>query len=171
MGRIGEAVARRARGFGMTILYHNRTRLPEAQEAVLGVRYVDFPTLLAESDFVSLHCPLTPETRHAFGRAQFQAMKRTAVFINTTRGPVVDEPALAAALRAGEIFAAGLDVFEEEPTVHPDLLACENAVLIPHLGSASQETRARMGAMAVANVLACLQGEPPPNCLNPEVLS
>lgn len=171
MGRIGEAVARRARGFGMKVLYHNRSRLPDDQEAALGAQYVDLPTLLTESDFVSLHCPLTPETRHAFGAAQFQAMKSTAVFVNTTRGPVVDEPALAAALRAGEIFAAGLDVFEEEPTVHPDLLACENAVVIPHLGSASQETRARMGAMAVANVLACLQGERPPNCLNPEVLS
>lgn len=171
LGRIGEAVARRALGFGMKILYHNRKPLAPAQEAALGARAVDLPTLLAESDVLSLHCPLTAETRHAFGAEQFRAMKRTAVFINTTRGPVVDEPALAAALQAGEIFSAGLDVFEKEPAVHPDLLACENAVLIPHLGSASQETRARMGAMAVENVRAVLSGERPPNPVNPEVLA
>lgn len=170
MGRIGQAVARRARGFGMRVLYHNRTRLDAAIEAELGAAYVDKAALLAEADFVSVHCPLNGETRHAFGAAEFRAMKPTAVFVNTARGPVVDEAALASALRTGEIFAAGIDVFELEPNVHPALLACENTVLLPHVGSATFETRGRMAEMAAANIVARLRGELPPNCLNPEVL-
>jgi len=170
MGRIGQAVARRARGFGMTVLYHNRTRLPEAEEQALGVTLVDKATLLAQSDFVSVHCPLTPETRHAFGPAEFAAMKSTAVFVNTARGPVVDEHALAEALRTRQIFAAGIDVFEQEPKIVPALLGCENAVLLPHVGSATFETRGRMAEVAARNIIARLQGERPPNCVNPEVL-
>ncbi len=163
MGRIGRAVARRARGFGMRVLYTDSAPLDEAEEAALGAARADMDTLLRESDFISAHCPLTPETRHAFGAAEFAAMKPTAVFVNTSRGPVVDEGALAAALQSGEIFAAGIDVFEEEPKVHPALLECENAVLLPHLGSASVETRARMAAMAAENIVARLRGGEPPN--------
>lgn len=170
MGRIGAAVARRARGFGMRVLYHNRNRRPPQEDKELGARYVDRGELLRESDFISLHCPLTPETRHSFGAAEFAAMKRTAVFINTTRGPVTDEAALAEALLAGQIFAAGLDVYEDEPAVHPRLLACERAVLLPHVGSATHETRAGMAAIAAKNIRRRLQGGAPPNCVNPEAL-
>ncbi len=170
MGRIGQAVARRARSFDMRVLYHDVAMLPAGIAAQLNAAYVDKATLLRESDFISVHCPLTPETRHAFGAAEFRAMKRTAVLVNTARGPIVDEAALAAALRQGEIFAAGLDVFEHEPGVRAELLACENAVLLPHLGSATAETRARMAEIAAANIIACLRGDTPPNCLNPEAL-
>lgn len=170
MGRIGQAVARRAQGFGMRILYHNRRRLSAEQEAEFNAIYVDKETLLAESDFLSLHCPLSPETRHAFSETEFRRMKPSAVFVNTTRGPVVDEAALARALREGWIFSAGIDVFEREPEVHPELLACENAVLIPHLGSATRATRAKMAEMAAENLIALLQGGRPAHCVNPEVL-
>lgn len=170
MGRIGQAVARRARGFGMRVLYHNRTRLAPALEHELSAEFVDKATLLAASDFVSVHCPLTPETRHSFGPAEFAAMKPTAVFVNTARGPVVDEAALASALRARQIFAAGIDVFEEEPRILPELLACENAILLPHVGSATFDTRGKMAEVAARNIIARLQGERPPNCVNPEVL-
>ncbi len=170
MGRIGQAMARRASGFDMRVLYTDAARLSAEQEAALNATYVDKATLLAESDFVSIHCPLTPETRHAFGAAEFTAMKKTAVLVNSARGPVVDEAALARALQDGEIFAAGLDVFEDEPQIHPDLLDCQNAVLIPHLGSASQETRSRMAEIAATNIIARLNGRTPPNCVNPEIL-
>lgn len=163
MGRIGRAVARRAAGFGMRVLYHNRSPLDPETERETGAAFADKETLLRESDFISVHCPLTPETRHAFGPAEFAAMKPSAVFVNTSRGPVADEAALAAALKSGRIFAAGMDVFEDEPRVHPALLDCENAVLLPHLGSASVDTRARMSAMAAENILAALRGEAPPN--------
>mgnify|MGYP001160714710 FL=1 len=163
MGRIGQAVARRAAGFSMRVLYTDANRLPEDAENALGAVFTDKATLLREADFLTAHCPLTPETRHAFSDAEFAAMKKTAVFVNTSRGPVVDEAALARALRAGEIFAAGIDVFEEEPRVHPDLMDCENAVLIPHLGSASVETRSRMAALAAGNIIAVLRGGEPPN--------
>lgn len=170
LGRIGQAVARRAQAFNMKVIYHNRTRLPEGEERELGVAYVDFPTLLAESDILSPHCPLTEETRHAFNAAVFRAMKKSAIFVNTTRGPVVDEAALAAALHAGEIFAAGLDVYEEEPNVHPDLLTVENIVLLPHIGSSTLETRSAMANLAAENIIAVLRGEKPPTCVNGEVL-
>ncbi|MDK1021706.1 MAG: D-glycerate dehydrogenase [Candidatus Hydrogenedentes bacterium] len=170
LGRIGAAVARRAKGFNMRIIYNDSTRKDPALEEELGVTFVDKPALLAESDILTLHCSFSDETRHAFSSDEFSAMKSTAVFINTTRGPVVDETALALALHAGEITAAGLDVFEEEPKIHPELLKCENALLIPHLGSATKETRAKMAEIAATNIIARLKGGTPPNCVNPEVL-
>jgi glyoxylate reductase len=170
MGRIGQAMAQRARGFDMRVIYNDAQRLDAATEAKLAATFVDKAALLAESDIISVHVPLLPETRHAFSMAEFKAMKKTACLINTSRGPVIDEAALAAALKAGEIFSAGLDVFEEEPKVHPDLLECENAVLVPHLGSATRETRAKMAEMAASNIVARLTGKTPPNCVNPEVL-
>ena len=170
MGRIGKAVARRAAGFGMKVLYHNRTRLSPGEEQALNATLVDFPTLLKESDILSPHCPLTPDTRHAFSTVEFTAMKDSVVFINTTRGPVVDEAALAQALQNHSIFSAGIDVFEEEPKIHPELLKCENAVLLPHLGSASEATRGRMATIAADNIITRLNGDTPPNCINPEAL-
>lgn len=170
MGRIGQAVARRAGGFGMRVIYTDTAPLSPALEQELDATFVDKAALLAESDFLSIHCPLLPETNHAFGADEFRAMKNTACLINTSRGPVVDEAALAHALKSGEIFAAGLDVYEQEPKVHPGLLECENAVLVPHIGSASRETRAKMAEMAAANIVARLKGQTPPNCVNPEVL-
>ncbi len=166
LGRIGKAVARRAAAFNMKVLYHSRTRLSSAEEKTLGLTYVDFPTLLAESDIVSPHCPLTDETHHLFNGDTFRAMKSSAVFVNTTRGPVVDEDALARALTEKTIFAAGLDVFEDEPTVHPGLLAQENIVLLPHIGSSTLETRAAMANLAADNIIAVLQGATPPSPVN-----
>jgi glyoxylate reductase len=160
MGRIGRAVARRGRGFGMEILYHNRSR-NESAEKELGARYLDLDDLLREADFVSIHTPLTPQTRHLIGSEQLEKMKPTAVLVNTSRGPVVDEGALADALEEGRIFAAGLDVYEEEPKVHPKLLELDNAVLAPHIGSASLETRDRMAALAAENLASVLRGEGP----------
>lgn len=168
-GRIGQAVAERAAGFRMRVLYHSRSPKPEA-EARLGAEQRSFEDLLREADVISVHCALTDETRGLFGAEAFRAMKSTAILVNTARGPVVDEKALAAALRAGELFAAGLDVYEREPEVHPDLLALENVVLAPHLGSATVETRAAMGMLAAENLVAALEGRRPPTPLNPEVL-
>lgn len=170
LGRIGQAVARRAKGFNMRILYNSRTRKDPDTEAELGATFVDKAALLGQSDILTVHCPLSEETKHAFGADEFESMKSTAVFVNTTRGPVVDEAALAQALQDGEIAGAGLDVFEEEPRIHSKLLACENAVLIPHLGSATNETRAKMAEIAATNVIARLVGERPPNCVNPDIL-
>jgi glyoxylate reductase len=164
-GRIGQAVARRARGFGMEVLYHNRSRKEEAEQE-LGARYVEFDELLETVDFVSVHTPLTDETHHLIGPKELGRMKRTAVLVNTSRGPVVDEAALADALAAGRIFAAGLDVYEEEPKVHPKLLELENVVLAPHIGSASVETRDRMAALAAENLAAVLRGEDPKTPVN-----
>ena len=160
MGRIGQAVARRGRGFGMEVLYHNRSRNENAEKE-LDARYTDLEELLETADFVSVHTPLTDETRHLIGPRELDKMKPTAVLVNTSRGPVVDEGALADALSEGRIFAAGLDVYEEEPKVHPKLLALENAVLAPHIGSGSQETRDRMAVLAAENVVAVLAGEGP----------
>jgi glyoxylate reductase len=159
MGRIGQAVARRARGFGMEILYYNRSR-KEGAEKELGARYLKLDELLSESDFVSIHTPLTDNTHHLIGAEELEKMKPEAVLVNTSRGPVVDESALADALKDGRIFAAGLDVYEEEPKVHPKLLELENVVLAPHLGSASIETRDKMAILAAENVRAVLSGEP-----------
>ncbi|MEX2274821.1 MAG: D-glycerate dehydrogenase [Actinomycetota bacterium] len=169
-GRIGQAVARRANGFGMQVLYHDAIELPADVTGPLGARRRDFDQLLAESDFISIHTNLTPETRHLFGKEQFARMKDTAVLVNTSRGPVVDEQALAEALKGGEIFAAGLDVFEKEPDVNPALLELDNAVVIPHLGSATFDTRDAMGNLAVDNVFAAFDGQRPPTVLNPGVL-
>jgi glyoxylate reductase len=160
MGRIGQAVARRARGFGMEVLYHNRSRNEDAENE-LGARYLGLEDLLRESDFVSIHTPLTEETQHLIGKRELDLMKPTAVLVNTSRGPVVDESALAEALESGRIFAAGLDVYEEEPKVHPKLLELENVVLAPHIGSASMETRDRMARLAAENLAAVLRGEQP----------
>ena len=160
MGRIGLATARRAKGFGMEVLYAARNPRPEA-ERELGACRMGLDELLGSSDFVSLHTPLTPQTRHLIGERELSLMKPTAVLVNTARGPVVDEAALAAALAGERIFAAGLDVFEREPEVHPGLLELENVVLAPHIASASFETRDRMASLAARNVVAVLGGEPP----------
>jgi len=169
-GRIGQAVARRARGFGMRVLYADAVALPPEVEAETGAERRELDDLLAEADVVSIHTNLTPETRHLFSTDAFARMKPTAVLVNTSRGPVVDEEALADALERGEIFAAGLDVFEREPDVSARLLGLENVVVIPHLGSATVDTRDAMGHLAVRNVFAALDGERPPTLLNPAAL-
>ncbi|MGB9611242.1 MAG: 2-hydroxyacid dehydrogenase [Bryobacteraceae bacterium] len=169
LGRIGAAVARRGRGFGMRILYCDEQPAPPEVERELAARRVSKEELLRESDFVSLHVPLTPATRHLIGRAELALMKSTAVLVNTARGPVVDEEALAEALERRIIWAAGLDVFEREPAVHPKLLELPNVVLAPHIASASYATRRRMSMMAAENAAAALLGRRPPNLLNPEV--
>jgi glyoxylate reductase len=169
-GRIGRGVARRARGFDIRVLYCDEQPAPAEVEMELGVTRVDLETLLAEADFVSLHVPLTPGTRHLISTPQLERMKPTAVLVNSSRGPVVDEAALAAALKAGQIFAAGLDVYENEPAVNSELLKLENVVLAPHIASASVRTRSRMCELAARNLLAGIAGERPPNLLNPEVL-
>ena len=161
-GRIGQAVARRAMGFGMGIFYTARSR-KEDVEGEFGARYLGLDELLEESDFISLHTPLTEETVHLIGVEELHKMKNEAVLVNTSRGPVVDEGALADALSEGIIFAAGLDVYEEEPEVHPGLLELENVVLAPHIGSASFETRDKMAATAGEDLRAVLRGEVPEN--------
>ena len=166
LGGIGGAVARRAKGFGMEILYTGRSRKEEA-EREFGARYLELDGLLQESDFVSIHTPLTDETQHLIGVAELEKMKPEAVLVNTSRGPVVDEEALADALESRRIFAAGLDVYEEEPEVHPKLLKLENVVLAPHIGSASIETRDKMAILAAENLQAVLSGEEPLNPVNP----
>lgn len=170
MGRIGQAVARRARGFNMRVLYYDPFRQSEKVERELGVEYVQKDELLVRSDFVTLHCALTPETRHLISTSELQLMKPNAVLVNSSRGPVVDEAALANALATGTIAAAGLDVYENEPHVHPQLLELENVVIVPHIASASIRTRTRMCMLAAENMLAGLAGRRPPNILNPEVL-
>jgi glyoxylate reductase len=162
MGKIGGAIAVRAAGFGMRILYHNRRPLPPEREKALRASYLGLEELLAESDFVVLCVPLTEETRGLIGTERLKRMKPTAVLVNIARGEVVDEGALARALSEGRIFAAGLDVYEKEPAVNPDLLAAPSAVLLPHVGSATTETRERMGRLAVENLLAVLAGTAPP---------
>ena len=162
MGRIGTAVARRALGFDMQVLYSSRSR-HAAAERDLGAKRMQLDELLRESDFVSIHTPLTPETRHLIGAAELEKMKPTAILVNTSRGPVVDEAALADALENKHIFAAGLDVYEEEPEVHPKLLELENVVLAPHIGSASIETRNKMATLAAENIVAVLRGKRPKN--------
>jgi|SRR5579859_957171 len=166
-GRIGQALARRARGFAMRVLYHDVYQPPADVAQKLGAEYRKLEDLLRESDFVSLHTNLTPRTRHLINAERLAIMKPTAVLVNTSRGPVIDEQALAQALSEGQLFAAGLDVFEREPDVHPSLLACENAVLIPHLGSATVQTRLAMANLAVDNLLAGLHDGHPPTLLNP----
>ena len=164
-GRIGQALARRTRGFDMDLVYHDQYR-NEGAERELGARYLELDELLRTSDFVSIHTPLTPETTHLIGADELERMKPEAVLVNTSRGPVVDESALADALVEGRIFAAGLDVYEEEPEVHPKLLELENVVLAPHIGSASIETRDKMAALAAENLAAVLRGEEPKTPVN-----
>jgi glyoxylate reductase len=170
LGRIGKAVAKRAAGFNMKVIYFNRNKLSQEDEQAVGAQFVDFETLLKTSDFVSIHVPLTPDTRHMLSTTQLKLMKPSAYLINTSRGPVVDEEALVMALRDKKIKGAGLDVYEKEPTLTPGLKELENVILLPHVGSASVETRTKMAYMAAENLLAVLNGEIPPNCLNGQAL-
>jgi len=175
MGRIGQAVARRgAKGFGMKVLYHNRSRLDAAIEADLGARYVDKETLLRETDHLVIVVPYSAASHHLIGAAELALMKRTATLTNIARGGIVDDAALAEALRERRIAAAGLDVFEGEPSVHPGLLAVPNVVLTPHIASASLPTRRAMANLAIDNLIAALGAGPsagrPPSALNPQVL-
>ncbi len=168
-GRIGRAVARRAGGFQMKVIYTDALRVPEAVEKELKAEFREMNALLAESDFISAHVPLLPETRGLFDAAKFSRMKPTAFLINTSRGPVVNEAALVAALEDNKIAGAALDVHENEPFIHPDLKRA-NVVLAPHIASASLETRTKMACMAAENVVALFTGQRPRNMLNPEVL-
>ena len=169
-GRIGREVARRAQGFGMRILYADTHRASREEETALGATWVDLDRLLAEADFVSLHVNLTADTRHLIDAAALAKMKPGAILVNTSRGPVVDGDALVEALRSGHLFGAGLDVTEPEPLPvdHP-LNGLPNCLVVPHIASASEATRARMAEMAARNLLAGLRGEPLPNCVNPDV--
>ena len=160
-GRIGRAVARRALGFNMRVLYQDAVRAEAAVERELRATRMDLEPLLAESDFVSLHTPLLPETRHLMGERTLKLMKKSAVLVNAARGPVVDEAALVRALKEGWIAGAGLDVFEDEPKIHPGLPPLKNVVLAPHIASASFDTRVAMAALAIRNCLAVLDGKPP----------
>jgi len=167
-GRIGRAVARRAAGFGLRVLFSDPN--PAAPEPDVEATQVDFETLLREADFLSLHCPLTPETRGLVNAANLRKMKPTAVLINTSRGPVVDQAALYDALRSGRLFAAALDVTDPEPLPPEDpLLTLDNCIVVPHIASASRQTRERMSVMAAENLIAGLKGERLPNCVNPEI--
>lgn len=168
-GRIGAAVALKSRGFDMKILYTDAYQ-NETLEKELGARKVEFEELLKESDFVSVHVPLLDTTHHLFDETAFKLMKKTAYLVNTSRGPVVKEAALVKALKSGEIAGAGLDVYEEEPKIHPELIKLQNVVLAPHIASATIETRTNMATMAASNLIEGLKGNTPPNLLNPEVL-
>jgi lactate dehydrogenase-like 2-hydroxyacid dehydrogenase len=169
LGRIGKNVARKARGFDMRIIYNDVQR-DQAFEAESGAVFVDKDTLLRESDYLTLHVPLLPETRHYISTAEFKKMKRTAVLINASRGPVVDEKALVEALREKLIFGAGLDVFENEPSIEPGLMELDNVIIVPHVASATPATRIDMGNIVVANISNVLNGRQPVTCVNPEVL-
>ncbi|MBD3182588.1 D-glycerate dehydrogenase [Candidatus Poribacteria bacterium] len=164
-GRIGQAVALRTTGFNMQVLYSD-VRPNNDLESKIGAKKVDTDTLLKESDFVSIHVPLMPETRHLIRKRSLEMMKPTAYLINTSRGPVVDEASLVEALKDGVIAGAGMDVFEEEPKVHPGLMELGNVVMTPHIASGSNETRSKMAVMAAKNVIAALDGETPPNAVN-----
>jgi glyoxylate reductase len=169
VGRIGRGVAHRAKGFNMRVLYYDPQPLPPDAERDLGAMRVDLGRLLAESDFVSVHVPLTQETHHLLSTPQFAQMKRTAILINTSRGPVVDEAALVEALNAKKIAGVAMDVYEREPAVHPGLIPLPNVVLAPHIASATVRTRSEMSAMAARNMATAVRGGRPPNLLNPEV--
>jgi glyoxylate reductase len=169
LGRIGKNVARKAAGFDMKIIYSDVNR-DLAFEQEHNATYVDKATLLKDSDFLTLHVPLLPQTKHYIGAAELKQMKKTAVLINAARGPVVDEKALVEALRAKTIWGAGLDVFEDEPALAPGLAELDNVVIVPHIASATAETRFKMGEIAVNNVIKVLTGKAPDTCVNPEVL-
>ena len=170
VGRIGRGVAHRAKGFNMRVLYYDPNPLPPDAEQQLGAVRADMNRLLAESDFISVHVPLTKETQHLLSTPQFAQMKRTAILINTSRGPVIDEAALVEALKAKKIAGAGLDVYEREPAVHPGLISMPNVVLAPHIASATVRTRSEMSAMAARNMATAVRGGKPPNLLNPEAV-
>ncbi len=167
-GRIGSAMAKRATGWNMRILYTDVQPNPNIEKEV-GAQFVDMDTLLKESDYISIHVPLTPETHHLIDEAALRKMKPTAYLVNTSRGPVIDEAALARALKEKVIAGAGLDVFEEEPKIHPDLLELENVVITPHIASATHETRNKMATMAATNLIEALRGNRPPNLVNVDV--
>ena len=171
LGRIGQAVVKRAQGFQMRIIYHDIQRRPDVEEA-MGVEFASFDSLLQESDFISIHTVLSEDTHHLFGAKQFELMKPSAILINTARGPIVDQIALHSALKIGKIAYAALDVTETEP-IHPDdpLLELENVIITPHIASASMQARTKVAVMAAENLIAGLKGENLPNCVNPEVYS
>lgn len=170
-GRIGTAMAMRSRGWNMRVLYMTQRSRNAVLEEMLGAQRVDLETLLSESDFISIHSPLSEKTRHLIGSQEFSLMKRTAYLINTGRGAVIDEGALVNALRGKQIAGAGLDVYEEEPKLKPGLAELDNVVLAPHLGSATNGTRAKMAIMAAENIIAVLHNQKPNNCVNPEALT
>jgi len=170
-GRIGKLVARRASGFDMHVLYYSRHRLPPEEESTYHLTYRPMDEILQQADFISIHTPYAPETHHLIGTREFSLMKPNAILINTARGPVVDEKALVHALQHNLIAGAGLDVFENEPQIEKPLLAMENIVLLPHIASASLQTRTLMATTASANIVAHAHGQVPPNILNPEVLT
>ncbi|QWE31860.1 D-glycerate dehydrogenase [Polynucleobacter sp. Adler-ghost] len=169
MGRIGQGIAKRALGFGMKVIYHNRSHLSDADEKSCGATYVSKEELLQTADHVVLVLPYTVQNHHTIGAAEIAMMKPTATLINIARGGIVDDAALAKALQSGKIFAAGLDVFEGEPQVHPELLKCSNIVLAPHIASATEKTRRAMVDLAVENLRAALDGKKPPSLINAEV--
>jgi lactate dehydrogenase-like 2-hydroxyacid dehydrogenase len=169
LGRIGSNFAKKAMGFDMKIIYADANRNLEFEKKY-GARFVDKETLLKESDFLSLHVPLTPETQHYIGEKELKMMKKTAVLINASRGPVVDEKALVKALREKQIWGAGLDVFENEPALEPGLTELDNVVIVPHIASATTETRINMGKIAAGNIIKVLSGQAPDTCVNPDVL-
>src|SRR5688572_13421473 len=169
MGRIGQAIAKRASGFDMKVLYHNRRRVAADIEGRINATYVTRDELLKRADFVILQVPYSPETHHMIGAAELKLMKPNAILVNSTRGGVVDDAALVAALKSGTIRAAGLDVFENEPKLNPAFLALDNVVLAPHIGSSTESTRRAMAMTAAKNAVAGLTGQTPPNLLNPEV--
>jgi len=168
MGRIGQAIAQRARGFSMRVLYHNRNRLPAKIERATGAKYVTLEKLLRQSDFVSLNMPYSSSSHHLIGAQQLALMKPTAVLVNAARGGVVDDAALIVALREKRIAAAGIDVFEGEPKFNPGFLELDNVAMVPHIGSATRATRTAMALLASKNLAAALSGKRPPNLLNPE---
>lgn len=169
VGGVGYAMAQRARGFSMPVIYHDPKRLTPDREHELGATWVPFEQVFSDADFVSLHVPLTPQTRHLIGAPQLALMKRTAYLINSARGPVIDELALVQALKEQRIAGAGLDVFENEPRPHPDLLTMNNVVCTPHMGSAVRELRESMANVVVDNILAILASKQPPNCWNANI--
>jgi glyoxylate/hydroxypyruvate/2-ketogluconate reductase len=169
MGRIGQGIAKRALGFGMKVIYHNRSRLSSEDEQACGASYASKEELLRTADHVVLVLPYTAQNHHTIGAAEIALMKSTATLINIARGGIVDDAALAQALQSGKIFAAGLDVFEGEPQVHPELLKCSNIVLAPHIASATEKTRRAMVDLAVENLRAALGGKKPPSLINTEV--
>ena len=170
MGRIGQGIAKRALGFGMKVVYHNRNRLSLEEEKSCDATYLKKEDLLREADHVVLVLPYTPENHHTIGANEIALMKPTATLVNIARGGIVDDQALALALQSGKIFAAGLDVFEGEPVVNPELLKCRNIVIAPHIASATEKTRRAMVNLAIQNLQAALAGQVPPSLINPEVL-
>ncbi|MDK2897661.1 MAG: glyoxylate reductase [Candidatus Atribacteria bacterium] len=169
-GRIGQAMARRASGFNMKVIYYDMQRVSSQTENELKASFRPLPELLQEADFITVHVPLTPETHHLIGEKELNMMKREAYLINSARGPIIDEKALARALKENRIRGAALDVFEREPEVEPELLKLDNVVLAPHLGSASYATRTKMAVMAADNLVRVLRGETPPNLVNREII-